>query len=84
MKIRYYKGALAGGLLGALVWFSTVFMEELPAFLEYMASLWIVKPIVQVFELGAVGAMATMFLVCVVSFAIYGILINMLFSKLRS
>ena len=82
MKIKYYKGALAGGLVGAIVWFFMGFMG-LPAFLIYMANLWVVKPIVQLFELGSVGALATVFLVCVVSFAIYGVLINMLFSKLR-
>ena len=82
MKIKYYKGALAGGLTGALIWLAMAFFG-LPVFLEYMANLWIVKPIVQMFELGSVGALATMFLVCVISFAIYGVLINMLFSKLR-
>ncbi len=82
MKIKYYKGAFYGGLIGAIVWFFMGFMG-LPLFLSYMANLWVVKPIVQLFELGSVGALATMFFVCVVSFAIYGLLINMVFNKLR-
>ena len=83
MKIKYYKGALAGGLTGALVWFATAFFG-LPTFLFFMAQLWVVKPIVQLFEIGSVGAMITLLLVCVVSFAIYGVLLNMLFDRIRS
>ncbi len=81
MKIKYQKGLLVGGLTGAIVWLAMAF-SGLPVFIKYLANLWIVKPLVQFFGFGSVGALATMFLVCVVSFAIYGVLINMLFNKI--
>jgi len=83
MKVKYYKGAMVGGALGALIWVA-MGVVGLPIFLSYMVPLFIVKPIVQLFELGSIGALATMFAVFVITFAIYGVLINMLFSKLRS
>jgi len=83
MKVKYYKGALYGGLLGVLVWLA-MGVVGLPVFLTYMVPIIIIKPIVQLFELGSVGALATMLAVFVIAFAIYGVLINMLFVKLRS
>ena len=83
MKIKYYKGALAGGLMGALVWLASAFMD-LPAFVFYLAQLWLVRPMVRAFEIGSTGALVTMLLVCVISFAIYGVLFNMLFDRIRS
>jgi len=83
MKVKYHKGVLAGGAVGALVWVATIF-TDLPVFVNYMAQLWLVKPLVKLFDLGSIGAMLTMFLVCVVAFAIYGLLINMLFVKIRN
>jgi len=82
MKVKYAKGALIGGAVGALVWVSTIF-TELPELLRYMAQLWVVKPIVTLFDLGGLGAVLTMILVCVISFAIYGVLIHMLVAKVK-